>query len=240
MSSIRWIGVALIACCLAQTAARGQGMGDCGPCPPQMVPGPISPEQAPPGPGGDCMSLPPGLPNAFSNDCSESCAQYSFSADYILWSIKSPRFSTPLVTTNTNPPVGNNLPTGEIGQDGTIELFRENSMKYSPLSGARINGGFWFDTHQCVSLEGSAFVTQSISKSYGLASDGNGNPLIFVPFFDNQGVGTGTGPGEFGFADAIPGFRTGVVTITSTSQLWARKPTWSIASANCPAAWPPA
>lgn len=215
--SNRWIGVALVAWCLAQTSARAQfGEG----CPPQLVPGPMSPEQAPPGPGGDCMSLPANIPNAFSEECVDPCPRVWLSADYIYWALKSPRLSTTLVTTNQNPPVGNNLPTGLLGQPGTIEVLRVNSLKYSPVSGGRLFAGFWFDTHQCVGLEAGAFVTQTRSTSYKAASDGAGNPLIFVPFYDNQGAGTGTGPGEFGFADSIPGFRTGAVAVTSSTSLW--------------------
>src|SRR5438105_3142319 len=66
----RWIGVALIAWCLAgTTTARAQMGPDGGGCPPQMVPGPLTPEQAPPGPPpSDCLSLPANIPNAFTEE----------------------------------------------------------------------------------------------------------------------------------------------------------------------------
>lgn len=222
----RWIGVALLAWCLAPTtAARAQ-------CGPQVVPGPLTAEQAPPGPG-DCMSLPGGLPNAFSEECCDPCPRVWLDGQYIYWAIKSPRFSTPLVTTNNNPPPGNNPPTGLLGQEGTILVFREDSLKYSPVSGGRLSAGYWFDCHQCVGIEGSGFVTQQQSTSFRAFSGPTGSPLVFVPVFDATGAGTGTGPGEFGFANAIPDLRVGGTTITSTSRLWGAEVNLTNKLADC-------
>jgi hypothetical protein len=218
----RWIGVALIAWCLAETtAARAQMGPDGGGCPPDMVPGPISPQQAPPGPPqSDCLSLPANIPNAFSEECVEPCPCVFMSGEFLYWTLKSPRLSTTLITSDPNPPPGNVPPAGLLGAPTTQEVVRENSLKYSPAAGARLSAGVWFDSHNIMSLEGTAFVMERRSTTQAFASDPTGRPLIFLPFFDNQGVGTGTGPGEFGFAAAIPDFRVGGAAVSSSTNLW--------------------
>ncbi len=217
----RWIGVALIAGCLVGTTAAQEPMGPECAGGPQLVPGPLTPEQAPPGPPpGDCLSLPANIPNAFTEDCTVPCPTVWFNAEYLFWSFKSPRLSSTLVTSDPNPPVGNNPPAGELGAATTQEFVRSDSLKYSPADGVRIGGGIYFDSHNIVSMEVVGFVFDRRSSSIQTASDQTGRPLIFVPFFDNQGAGTGTGPGEFGFAAAIPDFRIGGVTVSSSTTLW--------------------
>jgi hypothetical protein len=186
-----------------------------------MVPGPLNPEMAPQGPPqNDCMSLPANIPNAFTEECVPPDPCVWFGVEYLLWDIRSPKFSTTLVTTNTNPPPGNAPPTGELNDPATIQNFRPDSLKSNPFSGFRIDTGVFLDTHNGLSLEGTGFLLPTRGSSFKSASDPTGRPLIFVPFFDAQGAGTGTGPGEFGFGVAIPDFRVGGVTITSQSQLW--------------------
>lgn len=215
----RWIGVALVAGCLtftgtarAQYGPEGGGGGYPGCQPPMpMIPGPMSPEQAPPGPGED-LSLPANIPNAFTSDCCECGPMLWISGEYILWWIKSPRLSNPLITTNANPPPGNNPPTGLLGQTGTIVLAGIDKLNYNPSSGGRVNFGFYLDGRQAHSIEGSAFVLQKNNVSFGAGS--NGTALIGVPFFDSQNGR------EFLFADAIPNFRAGSATATIQNQLW--------------------
>jgi hypothetical protein len=166
------------------------------------------------------MSLPANIPNAFTEDCTTANPCLWFSGEYLLWSLKSPRLSSTLVTSDPNPPPGNNPPAGLLGAPTTQEVLRSNSLKYSPADGGRISAGIWFDSHNIVSLEGTAFVLDRRNTSFKSASDSTGRPLIFVPIFDNQGAGTGTGPGEFGFAATIPDFRIGGVSVTSSTRLW--------------------
>ncbi len=212
--------MALIACSLAAaTTAQAQPAGDGSP--PCMVPGPMNPEMAPPGPPqSDCLSIPANIPNAFTEECVPPDPCLWFDVEYLLWDIKSPRFPSTLVTTNPSPPPGNNPPTGELGDPNTIQNLRSNSLKSNPLSGVRLNTGVFLDSHNGLSLEAVAFFLPERSSSFKANSDATGRPLIFVPFYDIQGLGTGTGPGEFGFGVAIPDFRVGGVAISSSSQLW--------------------
>lgn len=248
----RWIGVALIAWCLAATTAAqaqmalpdpggmggggmpgggmpgggmpGGGMQGGGNCQPQLVPGPLTSGMAPPGPPpSDCLSLPANTPNAFTEECCPPCPCVWTSAEYIYWALKSPRLDSTLVTSDPNPPPGNNPPVGQLGGATTQEVLRSDSIKYSPSSGARLSFGFWFDSHNCVGFEATGFILGERSHSFRANSDRTGRQLITLPIFDIQGVRATTvnnGPGEFVYAVAIPDGRIGGVTVSSSTSLW--------------------
>jgi len=160
------------------------------------------------------MSLPANIPNAFTSDCCECGPFVWFSGEYLLWWTKSPRLSTSVITTNAAPPVGNNPVTGLLGQEGTIVLAGPDRLNFNPSSGARLSTGVYLDGRQTYSIEGSAFFLERKNVSYAAASNAAGTPLIFVPFFDNQGNR------EFGFANAIPDFRTGSVQVNVENRFW--------------------
>src|SRR5262245_18376374 len=211
----RWICVVILAGCLAG-AAQAQGGGGCSdPC--QMYPGPMRPEGAPPGPGGD-LSLSADTPNAFDPDC-RSRADYCcngmwFSVEYLLWWFRSPR-TPPLANISTgDPPLGN----GAIGQPGTINVISGRDLRYiDPFSGARVNAGFWLGPERTFSIEGSGFVLEKNGTDRTQRSDPNGVPLIAIPFVE---VNPPVPEFENSLILSSPGLQSGGIAVLAASRLW--------------------
>jgi hypothetical protein len=99
---------------------------------------------------------------------------------YLLWWVKDGPDPLPLVTTGspTNP-LG-----GILGQPDTRTLFGQSGLDYGTFSGLRATLGVWLDGDGVIGLEGSGFLLERRSVTFGAASDATGIPPLVVPFFD--------------------------------------------------------
>src|SRR5262249_26876211 len=154
------------------SSCREPCQGCPGDYPPNMYPGPMKPQGAPPGPGCD-LSLPADTPNAFDPDCRSRpdycCKGMWLSAEYLAWALRDPHI----------PPL---ISTGAIGTAGAGVLLQDDNLEYHYWSGARINAGFWLNSDRTVSIEGSGFVLEKKGTSF--SANSNGVPPLGVPFFD--------------------------------------------------------
>jgi hypothetical protein len=216
----RWIGMAGIASWLALASlaeAGWPGPGDC--CAPSggasgaMVPGPMRPEMAPPGPGPD-LSLPADSPNAFDPDCGGPRPDYVgtgmwLSAEGLGWIMRDPVLPGPLITTGT-PASG-----GVLGNPDTGIVLGPHGLDYDYFSGARVSAGFWLNSSRSVSIEGSGFVLEKKGTDRSIASDPTGNPLLAIPFFNTT---TGVEAAQV-IANPANG-TSGVISVLAASRLW--------------------
>lgn len=142
-----------------------------------------------------------------------------FSAEYLLWWI-TPGATPPLITTG-NP--ADAFP-GSLGQSGTRVLFGgERALDYGGISGMRLGTGIWLGPRAVWGLEGSGFFFEHALLGIAAASDGAGNPPLFVPFFRPE-LGR---EGSFTISSPVilnpvaqPGFLLGGVSIDSNTRFW--------------------
>jgi hypothetical protein len=127
--------------------------------------------------------------------------------EYLLWWVRNGPLNTPLVTTGSP---ADAVP-GAIGQAGTQVLFGDRPLNYGSLSGIRLSGGF--DLSNGFGLDAGYFALERSAVTFSAVSDGNGNPPIARPVFNNQG------PGENAYLYALPGTAAGSVTVGSQSRL---------------------
>lgn len=135
------------------------------------------------------------------------------SADYLLWWVKGAPLPGPLVSTG-NP--NDNRP-GATNQPGTQVLLGNSSQNYGAFSGGRFTLGGWIDPCQTFGVEGSGFLLERRSTRFFAASDGAGNPPLYIPF--NNTDPRLAGPDSVFIADPLQQF-SGSVAVTSSLQLW--------------------
>jgi hypothetical protein len=180
-----------VACLLVSAALAG------GQAPP-AVPDPPAPAADP---RETFWSLPPACPEP---GCQE---RVWFSADYLLWWVRSGPLPAPLVTTGS--PL--DAVPGALGQGNTAVLFGGGPLGFGAFSGLRLGGGF--DLGEGWALEGGYFGLERRAVGFTANSDPNGNPLIARPVFDNQaGV-----PGAY--LDSLPDVLTGGVSVSARTRL---------------------
>src|ERR1019366_6941481 len=124
-------------------------------------------------------------------------------AEFMLWWVKNAPMPVPLVESidaNNNSQV----------------LLGNSSTNLGTFSGGRLALGAWFDAQNNIGMEGSIFSFDRQTKSTFIGADGNGNPQIALPFF-NQTPGS---VGEFVLPLSNPGQSTGNVIVASSLQLW--------------------
>jgi hypothetical protein len=169
----RWIRLALIAGGLALACeARAQGPSCDGGG--SMYPGPLKPQDAPPGPGGD-LSLSNDIPNAFDPQCPKPRAGYCcngmwFSAEALLGWFRDPGL----------PPVASAGGTGVVGAAGTTTVVVGADLDVNPLVGARASAGFWLNADRTMSIEATGFVTERGGGNVTLLS--TAAQPAFIPF----------------------------------------------------------
>jgi hypothetical protein len=137
----------------------------------------------------------------------ESCEKVWARVDYLLWWIRNGPLNTPLVTTGS--PL--DLVPGALGQSGTRVLFGDSSLNYGTVSGLRLSAGF--DLCNGLGMEAGYLALERRATGFSAVSDGNGNPLIARPVFNNQA------PGENAYLYALPDTATGAVAVESQSRL---------------------
>jgi Putative beta barrel porin-7 (BBP7) len=123
--------------------------------------------------------------------------------EFLLWWVKDTPMPVPLVSgvdINGNPQT----------------LFGQSNTGFGVFSGMRFGLGAWFDTNNTIGMDANMWFLERRSNNFFITSDGNGNPPLAVPFF-NQTPGN---TGEFVLPLATPGVSSGNVVIDSRLQLW--------------------
>ncbi len=128
-----------------------------------------------------------------------------FGVDYLLWWIKSGPVAAPLVTTGTVPPPAILGPTEPT-------VLSPSSLNYGPVSGIRIDGGWWFDPGHLLGIDMSAFLLSQVSETRTFLSNPAGAPILGRPFIDTAGT-------PLTYLVSVPFVATGGVSFHSTSQL---------------------
>jgi len=149
---------------------------------------------------------------AFHRDCKET---FWVNADYALFWIRPGPLTAPLVTVGS----AIDVHSGAIGQPGTAVLFGDR-INYGYISGARLEGGFFFDEDNHFSLEMAGLILPMNTVHFQAASDGTGNPLLARPIFntvnqENQAILV-SAPSSLTGGPPIPGS----TTIDSRSELF--------------------
>jgi hypothetical protein len=231
----RWMGAALVCGWLAATAvADGQEygeptpVGNCG-ADAQPIPGPLTTAYAPQGPP-DCMSLPGNLPNASTlPGCGQPapcCPVGYVSAEYLLWWLKKPTLSEPLLTTALPGSGG----TGVLGNPNTVVLLDRGTLDYNPQSGGRVTAGIWFDCSHVLALEGSGFLFERKPVGFSRFSNVLGEPLLAVPFV-NVTPGQANGPAVQQLS--APNVATGGLTVDTSNQFWGAESNLILNACGC-------
>jgi len=211
---VAWLGATALA--VAQAPADPSQPIPFGSTPPpalQQPPGPglppgfvpaqpfVAPPPPPPGPSSPSVTGTIVAP--------ERGPQAWFTAEYLAWFIRGMP-TPPLVTTGSL----NNVVTfpGALSDPNTHSLIGGSAIDFGTFSGGRLRAGLWLDFEQDIALEATGFwMNRSVIRS-NAASDGNGNPVLSVPFFN---VATDQ---EDVIAIAIPGLRFGTAQFTTSSE----------------------
>jgi hypothetical protein len=118
-----------------------------------------------------------------------------------------------LPTLVTTDPTNGATPTaGGLADPTTQVVIGNTDVQFDAISGARIEAGVRLMPG--LALEGGGFFLSRESKSLSVAADANGNPFLFRPF-----VNVDTGNPNAGSFVSLPGFITGGVKVTSTTEL---------------------
>ncbi len=178
------------------------------------VPPPPPPPEAPP--GGAVIPIDQPIKQGFwgksgnlfkGNNCNSSCSECGWvTMEYLLWWLQPGPLNAPLVTSGPYIPV---VPPSLGASQSTI--LNNSPLNYGPISGARIDGGFWFDSNHCLGVEVGGFLLAKVGTTQTFASDPLGFPSLGRPVVYNGTVLT------------VPvsafGLYNGVVKVSSTSQL---------------------
>jgi hypothetical protein len=131
----------------------------------------------------------------------------TFSADYLLWWVRSGPTPGPLLTVGS----ANDAIPGALGQPGTVPIFGGENFAYHTFSGLRLGGSVILSSG--LGLDGSGFVLERRSVGFRAASDASGNPLIARPVFnDHAGL-------QESYSTSFPGNLAGQSAIVSHTQL---------------------
>jgi len=134
-------------------------------------------------------------------------------ADYLLWWTKGMEIP-PLVTAGA---------TGALGAEDTQILYGNERILDDARSGFRVGLGSWLDCGRCYGLEGDYWLLGEATDHFRAASDAQGSPSLFRPFFN---INPRDADGDFdppAREDAeivsTPGLLAGAVLVDSFSEL---------------------
>jgi hypothetical protein len=121
----------------------------------------------------------------------------------------------PLLTTG-NPGIAaaGGIP-GALGQPGTVVLYGNSPIHYPALDGLRATFGMWVDEDANLGLEVVGIVLPRTGDLSRAASNAQGSPPLYVPFFN---ILTGQ-QDSFPIADPLKGI-SGNIAIQTSVQLW--------------------
>lgn len=249
----RWMVGALFVLCLVDVSAtQAQYMpatpgpmpepAPCGPSSsgqPNLVPGPITPLQAPKGPS-DCLGLSGDVINAFDEEEADCCrcsnpwrvGSFWFNADYLICRIREQR-APPLITAG-NP--GDPIPAG-LGQANTLVIvpntfspFAGGDLASGDHHGARFAAGIWLNKSETIGIDASYFYLAESGFSETGGPYGASLPFqIGRPFFD---ITTFTGQAD---NVAIPNRSVGGYLVNAPTLFWGSDANllWNMGACDC-------
>src|SRR5580765_7607311 len=130
-------------------------------------------------------------------------------AEYLHWTTKGDRLPALVTTSPAGTPA---TQAGVLGAPGTEVLFGNESVQDSWRSGARAQGGYWFDPQHTEGIEAQVLFLGN--HTTGLSASSSGSPILAQPFTN---VGTGLPDASL---VAFPGRDTGSILVRDSSQLF--------------------
>jgi hypothetical protein len=103
---------------------------------------------------------------------------------------------------------------GIIGNPSTTVVFGGSDIDMHHFTGGRLTAGLTICCEPNFGIEVSAFTTEKEIRSFSIASDAAGNPVIARPFFDVVNMT------ENAIAVSFPGAFAGSVNAFAASQFW--------------------
>ncbi len=155
---------------------------------------------------GGCASCPADCCDGGGCGCTFGDRFY-VTGEYLLWWIRTSN-TPPLVTRGS---AGDAVP-GALGLPGTTVLFGGRGVEDNPMSGGRLNLGYWFGDQHLLGLDFGAFILGEQGKNFSATSFGN--PILARPIIN---AATGMETTEL---VAGPGVLAGNVSVTTRSRLW--------------------
>src|SRR5262245_36117689 len=128
-------------------------------------------------------------------------------AEYLYWQIKGDKLPA-LVTTGPDTLLAT---AGVLGAPGTSVLFGQSTVNQDWRSGVRVRAGYWFDPGKTMGIEAHFFGLENASTDFFASS--STTPVLARPFFN-----TITNAQDSQLV-AFPGFATGQVSVSETSNL---------------------
>src|ERR1019366_1330442 len=140
-----------------------------------------------------------------------SGGRFWYQAEFLRWQVRTP-VPVPIVTTGDP----NDGPlAGTIGQPATRVLFGNSDVDYPHLPGMRFAMGAWLVGERTIGLEQSLMYFPTKTAVFRVASDGAGNPPIYL-----SGYNPVIGREDSGIlADPRSQF-AGSATVTTDLRLW--------------------
>jgi hypothetical protein len=151
----------------------------------------------------------PGMASECCGTCDGSSERFWVSADYLLWWTKHSPMPVPVATVGSI----NDVIPGALGEPGTRVIFGGSDINYDSANGGRISLGVRLDPEGKIGLEGSYFLLERQASTASVASDGTGNPILALPFFD-PAIGR-----EDSVTTSFPGEQTGSIAIATHMRL---------------------
>ena len=102
-------------------------------------------------------------------------------SEFLVYWVKSGPLPVALVTTTNTP--GTPL-SGALGAPGTQVLYGGTANSFGAFSGLRLSAGCWQDADQSAGLELRGFFLERRSSTFSAASDGSGNPPLYLSAYN--------------------------------------------------------
>jgi len=129
---------------------------------------------------GESLAQPPDPACGSACDCCEERpARFYATGEYLLWWLKASPVPVPMLTASSDPI---NNPRAILGNPATSVLFGGRNYDQGAFSGGRLTAGW--QVSDTFGVEGSGFMLQQKTRSFGFRSDAVGNPVLATPFFD--------------------------------------------------------
>ena len=113
-------------------------------------------------------------------DCGKTCLWGG--VDYLLWWVKNASLPPNFVLTGD--PTTNN--PGALNAGGQV-VSGASAVDFGSLSGVRVSVGGWLDSAATLGIEGSGFLLPQRTRTFRLASDANGSPVLGFRYIDTPG-----------------------------------------------------